>query len=41
MRREAKMYENWMKNTKRLNDPLSEAEMARLEWSLSPRRMHF
>lgn len=41
MRREAKMYQNWMKSTKRLNDPLSEAEIERLEWSLSPRRMHF
>jgi hypothetical protein len=37
----AKAYQNWMKGMKRLNSPFSEGEIERLEWSLSPRRMHF
>lgn len=41
MRILAKTYQNWMKGMKRLNNPFSEAEIERLEWSLSSRRMHF
>jgi len=41
MRTSAKKYQKWMKGMKRLNNPFSEAEIERLEWSLSPRRMHF
>lgn len=41
MRISAKMYQKWMTEMKRLNNPFSEAEIERLEWSLSPRRMHF
>jgi hypothetical protein len=37
----AKTYQRWMKGMKKLNNPFSEAEIERLEWSLSPRRMHF
>jgi hypothetical protein len=41
MRISARAYQNWMKVMKSLNSPFSEAEIERLEWSLSPRRMHF
>jgi len=41
MRISAKVYQKWMMSMKRLNNPFSEAEIERLEWSLSPRRMHF
>ena len=41
MRISSKIYQKWMKGMKRVNSPLSEAEIERLEWSLSPRRMHF
>jgi hypothetical protein len=41
MRISAKTYQKWMKGMKKLNNPFSEAEIERLEWSLSPRRMHF
>ena len=41
MRISAKTYQKWMKGMKRLNNPFSMAEIEKLEWSLSPRRMHF
>jgi glutaredoxin-related protein len=41
MRISVKAYQNWMRGMKGINNPFSEAEIERLEWSLSPRRMHF
>jgi hypothetical protein len=41
MRISAKAYQNWMRGMKRLKSPFSQAEIERIEWSLSPRRMHF
>jgi hypothetical protein len=41
MRISAKTYQNWLRGTKRLSNTFSEAEIERLEWSLSPHRMHF
>lgn len=41
MRISAKTYQKWMKAMERLSSLITEGEIERLEWSLSPRRMHF
>jgi hypothetical protein len=41
MRISAKAYQKWIRGMKRVYSLFSEGEIERLEWSLSPRWMHF